>query len=51
MKTAKLLFLSLLIICVSVLIFTWITRGSLCELHIRQGGTEVVASLAYESGR
>lgn len=51
MKAAKLLFMSLLIVCVSVLIFTWMTRGSLCELYIRQGGTEVVASLACGSGR
>ena len=47
----KLLFLSLLVVCVTVLLFTRLTRGSLCELHIKQGGTEVVASLAYEAVR
>ncbi|WP_409451053.1 Hok/Gef family protein [Erwinia sp.] len=26
--------MSLSIICVTVLIFTWMMRGSLCELHI-----------------
>nr|WP_281434652.1 Hok/Gef family protein [Erwinia phyllosphaerae] len=43
--------MSLIVFCVTLLIFTWITRGSLCELNIRQGETEVVASLAYEAGR
>lgn len=28
----KLLFLSLLVVCVTMLIFTWLTRGTLCEL-------------------
>ncbi|MFS2221187.1 Hok/Gef family protein [Pantoea sp. B65] len=48
---AKLLLQSLLIICVTFLLFTWITKGSLCELVIKQGGRVVVASLAYESRR
>lgn len=50
-KVSKLFFLSLLVVCVTVLLFTWITRGSLCELTIKQGEIEVVASLAYESTR
>ncbi|WP_413648150.1 Hok/Gef family protein [Pantoea sp. B65] len=47
----KLFFLSLIVICVTFLVFTWITEESLCELIIRQGGIELVASLAYESRR
>lgn len=41
----------MLIICVTILLFTGITRGSLCELRFRQNKTEVTAVMAYESSR
>ncbi|WP_420875404.1 Hok/Gef family protein [Photorhabdus aegyptia] len=49
MKPQKIAILSLIIICVTLLIFTWITRGSICKLHIKRGNTEVAAIMAYES--
>ena len=47
----KMVILCLLVVCITVVIVIWITRGSLCELHFKQGGTEVAASLACESKR
>ncbi|MDT3251918.1 Hok/Gef family protein [Serratia sp. root2] len=41
--------LRLMIICMTLIAFMWITRGSLCELRIKLGDTEVAAILAYES--
>ncbi|MNG90892.1 small toxic polypeptide [compost metagenome] len=41
----------LLIVCMTVLAFTLLTRNSLCELRIRDGNREVAAILAYESER
>ncbi|HAX5200307.1 Hok/Gef family protein [Escherichia coli] len=38
----------LVVVCITILIFVWMVRGSLCELHIRQGNTELSAYLAYE---
>lgn len=38
----------LMVICFTILIFVWIVRGTLCELHIRKGSTELTAYLAYE---
>ncbi|MFS7243314.1 Hok/Gef family protein [Serratia proteamaculans] len=38
--------LRLMIICIALM---WITRGSLCELRITLGDTEVAAILAYET--
>ncbi|EET3050389.1 type I toxin-antitoxin system toxin HokA [Escherichia coli] len=29
--------LSLIVICFTLLFFTWMIRDSLCELHIKQG--------------
>ncbi|WP_397443566.1 Hok/Gef family protein [Photorhabdus antumapuensis] len=40
MKPQKIAIFSLIIICVTLLLFTWITRGSLCKLHIKRGNTE-----------
>jgi protein HokC/D len=39
----------LMIICMTLITLMWITRGSLCELRIKLGDTEVAAILAYES--
>ncbi|WP_147199898.1 Hok/Gef family protein [Pantoea sp. MBD-2R] len=47
----KLFVLSLIVVCLTLISVIWITRGSLCELHVKQGGTEIVASLACESVR
>lgn len=43
--------LRLMIICMTLIALIWITRGSLCELRIKLGDTEVAAILAYESKR
>ncbi|MGL5386566.1 MAG: type I toxin-antitoxin system Hok family toxin [Serratia sp. (in: enterobacteria)] len=42
---------TLVILCITVLVFTWITRKRLCEIRIRSGDTEVAAMMAYESLR
>ena len=39
---------SLIVICLTILLFTWMVRDSLCELHIKQGHTELAASLACD---
>lgn len=43
--------LCILIVCLTLLIFTWLTRNSLCELRMKDGTKEVSAILAYESGK
>ncbi len=45
------LVLCLLIVCITVLALTLITRKSLCELRVKNGNKEVAAILAYESER
>ncbi len=40
--------LCLVVMCVTALAFVWMVRSSLCELHIKQGDTELIAYLAYE---
>jgi len=45
------LLLGLLMICMALLIFTWMVRDSLCELRFRQKQTELAAVLAYEVKR
>lgn len=42
----KYLLFSLIVICFTILLFTWMVRDSLCELQIRQGNIELVAFLA-----
>ncbi|WP_279205165.1 Hok/Gef family protein [Obesumbacterium proteus] len=44
----KLLLYGLIVMCFTLLIFTWMVRGSLCELRIKQGKTEVAAFLNCE---
>jgi len=41
--------LCLIVVCITVIAVIWLTRGSLCELHVKQGDTEVAASLACET--
>ena len=38
-----------LIVCLTLLIFTYLTRKSLCDIRLRDGQREVAAILAYES--
>ncbi|OQM39131.1 Hok/Gef family protein [Citrobacter braakii] len=38
----------LVVVCFTILMFLWMVRGSLCELHIKQGNIELSAYLAYE---
>ena len=40
-----------LIVCLPLLIFTYLTRSSLCELRLKDGDREVGAVMAYESGK
>ncbi|TCC01410.1 type I toxin-antitoxin system Hok family toxin [Kosakonia quasisacchari] len=40
-----------LIVCLTLLIFTWLTRKSLCEIRYKDGLREVAAFMAYESGK
>ena len=40
---------SLIVICLTILLFTWMVRNSLCELHIKQGNNEIAASMACDS--
>ncbi|NCH98248.1 type I toxin-antitoxin system Hok family toxin [Cronobacter dublinensis] len=40
-----------LIVCLTLLIFTYLTRNSLCELRLKDGDREFAAFLAYESGK
>ncbi|PAU28000.1 small toxic polypeptide [Escherichia coli] len=37
---------SLIVICFTLLFFTWMIRDSLCELHIKQESYELAAFLA-----
>ncbi|ECT8941858.1 type I toxin-antitoxin system Hok family toxin [Salmonella enterica] len=36
-------------VCITLLIFTGLTRNRLCEVRLKDGEREVAASLAYES--
>ncbi|MEW5562038.1 type I toxin-antitoxin system Hok family toxin [Enterobacter asburiae] len=38
-------------VCFTLLMFTWLTRKSLCEIRYRDGVREVAAFMAYESGK
>ena len=40
--------LSLIVICFTLLFFTWMIRDSLCELHIKQENYELAAFLAMK---
>ncbi|HBV9945415.1 TPA: type I toxin-antitoxin system Hok family toxin [Klebsiella aerogenes] len=40
-----------LIVCLTLLAFTFLTRKSLCEIRYRDGDREVAAFMAYESGK
>lgn len=38
-------------VCLTLLLFTWMVRDSLCEIRISQGNTEFAAFLNYEVRR
>ncbi|ETC73033.1 hypothetical protein SEEE3402_01045 [Salmonella enterica subsp. enterica serovar Enteritidis str. 3402] len=40
-----------LIVCITLLIFTYLTRKSLCEIRYRDTNREVAAFMAYESAK
>lgn len=44
----KLVLYGLIVVCVTLLAFTWMVRGSLCEIRVQQGDTEFAAFLNYE---
>jgi protein HokA len=39
---------TIVVICLTILLFTWMVRDSLCELHIRHGNNELAAVLACD---
>ncbi|GGD29724.1 MULTISPECIES: type I toxin-antitoxin system Hok family toxin [Franconibacter] len=41
----------LLIVCSTLLITLFLTRNSFCEIRYKDGPLEVVALMAYESGK
>lgn len=49
MPRNKTALLGLIVICVTILCFTWLVRDSLCELHFKGGSSDISATLAYES--
>ncbi len=49
MPRNKMALLGLMVICMTILCFTWMARGSLCELHFKDGYSVISATFAYES--
>ncbi|QCR34628.1 Hok/Gef family protein [Nissabacter sp. SGAir0207] len=47
--THKSVVICLVVICITLLVFTWITRSSLCEIKVKQDTTEVAVKMDYES--
>ncbi|WP_072091877.1 Hok/Gef family protein [Trabulsiella odontotermitis] len=43
--------LAIIVLCMTILVFTWLERGSLCEMRVKLGGVEIAALLQYESRR
>ncbi len=40
-----------LIVCITLLVFTYLTRKSLCEIRYKDTDREVAALMAYESSK
>ncbi|MGK0600311.1 type I toxin-antitoxin system Hok family toxin [Yokenella regensburgei] len=38
-------------VCLTLMIFTALTRKSLCKIRVRDGSREVAVFMAYESGK
>ncbi len=51
MKIPQTFICCVFILCFTLLIFTYLTRKSLCELRYRDNEREVAALMAYESGK
>ncbi|EIC86037.1 Hok/Gef family protein [Serratia sp. M24T3] len=51
MNSLMLFIAGLIVICVTLLSFTWMTRDSLCEIRFSDGIKEVVALMACETTR
>lgn len=49
MPRSKTALLSLIVICLTILCFTWMMKDSLCEVYIKDGNSEISATNAYES--
>ncbi|WP_024247180.1 Hok/Gef family protein [Escherichia coli] len=49
MKQQKAMLIALIVICLTVIVTTLVTRKDLCEVRIRTGQTEVAVFVAYES--
>ncbi|WIG83767.1 Hok/Gef family protein (plasmid) [Photobacterium damselae] len=45
----KTVLMGLIVICITILCFTWMVRDSLCELQIKDGKTVFLVTLAYEA--
>ena len=43
--------LGVLVVCITIVVIIWMTRDSLCELHVKQGNTDIAVKLAYEVKR
>lgn len=41
--------IGLIVICITILSFTWIVQDSLCGLEIKHGNSIFLATLAYEA--
>ena len=51
MKLQRTVIWCLLIVCMTILVFTLLTRHTLYELRFRDGNREGAAVMAYESNR
>ncbi|HFP1094116.1 TPA: type I toxin-antitoxin system toxin MokC [Escherichia coli] len=49
MKQHKAMIVALIVICITAVVAALVTRKDLCEVHIRNGQTEVAVFTAYES--
>ncbi|ENY3838634.1 Hok/Gef family protein [Vibrio vulnificus] len=49
MPRSKTALLGLIVVCITILCFTWLLRDSLCGLQFRDGNTVISATNAYES--
>ncbi|EOW6772454.1 type I toxin-antitoxin system Hok family toxin [Cronobacter muytjensii] len=45
------LFWCVVTLCITLLVFTFLTRHSLCELRLKDGQREFAAFLAYQSDK
>ena len=49
MKQQKAMLIALIVICITVVVITLVTRKDFCEVRIRTGQTEVAVFVNYES--